>query len=464
MSILSQLFILSPRGDKLVFKDYRQDLPRNADEYFFRKFKFWDNENKQHPAPSGGDCPPFFVEKKICFAYVRKNGIIFAAALKHWDVSPCLVSEILFRLCRILKDFLGVLSEEKIRSNFTLVYEILDEMLDSGVIQELSTERLRPYIAGAPDIVTNGGGSDKIDKVLDAAEMGFNTIFGGKKPLTRKSDDSQRSVMERRNEIYIDVIERVSAVFAAEGGHMISADVNGSITMKSFLAGSPVLKIGFNEDLAVGRTPQNRYSSVILDSCNFHDTVNFTDFESQRYLTLQPPDGEFALMSYRFLKQDFPPPFKITPSIEVASDFKIELILRVRADLMSNLKGINCIIKCPVPKCTTSVGFELGVGPNASDQKTEYRSAEKVCVWTIPTFMGGAEHVCKIGIALERKITPYIRRELSPLTMNFEIPNHNISGLAIKSLILNDGRAGSNAPQRWVRNITQATSYVTRLK
>ncbi len=140
---ISQIFILSPRGDKLVFKDYRQDAPGNADEIFFRKYKFWDG--KDHQAPPYGDCPPFFIEKGINFCHIKRGNLLFVCTSLH-NVSPSTTCEVLVRVVKIVKDFLGVVSEEAIRKNFVLVYELLDEMLDVGVAQELTTERLRPYI------------------------------------------------------------------------------------------------------------------------------------------------------------------------------------------------------------------------------------------------------------------------------------------------------------------------------
>ncbi len=38
---------------------------------------------------------------------------------------------------------------------------------------------------------------------------------------------------------------------------------------------------------------------VIIDDCNFHDCVNTNEFEMNRTLKIQPPDGEFTVMNYR---------------------------------------------------------------------------------------------------------------------------------------------------------------------
>ena len=43
----------------------------------------------------------------------------------------------------MFKDYCGTLSEESIRKNFVLLYELLDEMLDFGYPQTTSTEHLK---------------------------------------------------------------------------------------------------------------------------------------------------------------------------------------------------------------------------------------------------------------------------------------------------------------------------------
>lgn len=56
-------------------------------------------------------------------------------------------------MCIIVKDFCGVLSEEAIRKNFILIYELLDEILDFGYPQLLSTEQVKPHIVNEPIVI-----------------------------------------------------------------------------------------------------------------------------------------------------------------------------------------------------------------------------------------------------------------------------------------------------------------------
>lgn len=56
---------------------------------------------------------------------------MFFVATTRVNVSPSLVLELLQRIARVIKDYLGILNEESLRKNFVLVYELLDEVIVS---------------------------------------------------------------------------------------------------------------------------------------------------------------------------------------------------------------------------------------------------------------------------------------------------------------------------------------------
>lgn len=60
--------------------------------------------------------------------YVKKSGLYFVATAR-FNVSPTFVVELMNRISKVFKDYCGVLNEEAIRKNFTLLYELIDEMI-----------------------------------------------------------------------------------------------------------------------------------------------------------------------------------------------------------------------------------------------------------------------------------------------------------------------------------------------
>jgi AP-4 complex subunit mu-1 len=86
--------------------------------------------------------------------------------------------------------------------------------------------------------------------------------------------------------------------------------------VKSYLAGNPPIALALNDSLAIGRREGDggtyggagAHDAVMLDDCNFHESVALTRFDSERTLELVPPDGEIAVMNYRWCpKNPYPP-------------------------------------------------------------------------------------------------------------------------------------------------------------
>ena len=55
--------------------------------------------------------------------------MFYDCPLTQFNVSPSFTLELIDRLAKVFKDYCGVLTEEAIRKNFILIYELLDEMI-----------------------------------------------------------------------------------------------------------------------------------------------------------------------------------------------------------------------------------------------------------------------------------------------------------------------------------------------
>ena len=56
-------------------------------------------------------------------------------------------------MMKIFRDYCGVLNEESIRKNFVLIYEIIDEVIDYGHAQLVTTENIRQFIVNEPVLI-----------------------------------------------------------------------------------------------------------------------------------------------------------------------------------------------------------------------------------------------------------------------------------------------------------------------
>ncbi|XP_058747780.1 AP-4 complex subunit mu-like isoform X1 [Vicia villosa] len=450
--MISQFFVLSQRGDNIVFRDYRGEVPKGSSEIFFRKVKFWEDGELQ-------EAPPVFNVDGVNYFHVKVVGLLFVATTRI-NISPSFVFELLQRIARVIKDYLGILNEDSLRKNFVLVYELLDEVIDFGYVQTTSTELLKSYIFNEPI-------------VIDAARLsplGPAAIFSqGTKRMpgiaVTKSVVATEPGGRRREEIFVDIIEKISITFSSSG-YILTSEIDGTIQMKSYLTGNPEIRLALNEDLSIGRGqgPVSGYRSssggaVILDDCNFHESVRLDSFDTNRTLSLIPPDGEFPVMNYR-MTQAFKPPFRINALIEEAGSLKAEVLLKLSAEFASSITANTIKVQMPLPKYTTRVSFELE--PGATGQTTDFREANKKLEWSLKKINGGSEHTLRAKLTFSQESHGNISKESGPVSMTFTIPMYNVSQLQVKYLQIVK-KFGTHEPYRWVRYVTQANSYVARI-
>ncbi|CAM9625766.1 unnamed protein product, partial [Pylaiella littoralis] len=410
---VSQFFILSPRGDTIISKDYRGDAVPGTTDTFFRKVKFWE----------GGDPPPCFTFDGMNYIYVRKNGLLFAVST-HWNVSPSMFLELLNRLAKVFKDYCGVLSEEAIRKNFILVYELLDETLDYGYPQGTSTETLRNHVRNEP-ILVDSAKSMRLPSALKTKTAPSSSV---QKPVSGTGQNSGA----QRNEIFVDILERRLSVLFSQSGQVVNSSIDGCIQMKSYLSGNPELRLALNEDLVVGKSNAGAgFGSVVLDDCNFHECAKLDEFDSMRQLSFTPPDGEFVLLNYR-INAEFRCPFRLFPSVGDIDPYRMEVVVIVRADMPETAAGTNVVVRVPVPRNAVSVHSE--VESRVPGQSAEYSAAEHRVVWTIKKFQGSSELTLRTKVTLPNIVNASNRKEVGPVSMQFEIPMYNVSNLQVRYL------------------------------
>ncbi|KAE9089282.1 hypothetical protein PF002_g20791 [Phytophthora fragariae] len=137
------------------------------------------------------------------------------------------------------------------------------------------------------------------------------------------------------------------------------------------------------------------------------------------------------------------------------------MVLKIRADMPENNYGANVIIRFPVPQSTVAVSCDIG--KSSAGQLAEYRENENQVRWAIKRFTGGTELTLRAKITLGQP-SPHVRREIGPVSMNFEIPMYNTSSLQVRYLrIPEHARHPNYTYKRWVRYVTQSSSYVCRI-
>ncbi|CAI0467832.1 unnamed protein product [Linum tenue] len=452
--MISQFFVLSQRGDNIVFRDYRGDVQKGSAEIFFRKVKFWKDDGEE-------EAPPVFNVDGVNYFHVKVVGLLFVATTRV-NMSPSLVLELLQRIARVIKDYLGILNEDSIRKNFVLVYELLDEVIDFGYVQTTSTEVLKSYVFNEPIVID----AARLQP-LNPASMFMQGTKRMPGTAVTKSVVANDPGGRKREEIFVDIIEKISVTFSSSG-YILTSEIDGTIQMKSYLSGNPEIRLALNEDLAIGTSggratydyrSSSGSGSVILDDCNFHESVRLDSFDIDRTLSLVPPDGEFPVMNYR-MTQEFKPPFRINTLIEEAGSLRAEVILKISAEFPSNITANTIIVQMPLPKYTARATFELEAG--AVGQTTDFKESTKRLEWGLKKISGGSEHTLRAKLTFSQELHGNITKEAGPVSLTFTIPMYNVSKLQVKYLQIAK-KSSSYNPYRWVRYVTQANSYVARI-
>jgi len=448
---VSQLFILAPNGHAIVYKDYRGELPKDTSETFFHEL-----------VEKGTSCPPVFTSEGVSYMSVKQSGLHFLCTSVD-NACPSLVLSLLTQLTKVVKDYLGVLNEEALRKNFTLVYEIVDEVLDYGYPQNAATTDLQAFLFNKPVSVEQ----PSVTSVLPSFKPN---------PKTMASTAAAKSVVAAGqglagwragsgNEIFIDLVDRVSVLLTAEG-QVRTFSVDGCIQMKSFLKGSPQVHLALNEDLVIaaqgGARGSAAYGSVQLDDVNFHECVVLDRFEAEKTLSLTPPSGEFVVMNFRIgtLRSERQLPFRVWPTVHTVHENKKELQVTVKADFPDKLHAVNVRVSFVVPKSVQSTTVNLPPGAAKGSQVATYSENTRAVEWTVKKWPGGAALSLSTKMVLPTGCD--LKKEMGPISMAFEIPCYNVSQLAVRHLHIVE-RDKSYKPHRWVRCLTHASSYCCRI-
>lgn len=469
--MISNFFVLSPRGDTILAKQYRAKADEGAHERshtdaFFRKVKFWDEASlnsgcvedlsESEDGDRKADAPPVFIMPDgLSYLHVKRNGLIFGCASAR-NVSPVTVIELLSKIAKVFKDYCGTLSEEALRKNFILLYELLDEMIDYGYPQITQTENLKLFVYNEPIVVAPVASTGNLVNPKTAAASAVHKPViasvnaNGKKNVTTHN---------QKNEIFVDILERLNVLFS-NNGYVLNSSIDGCIQMKSYLAGSPELRLALNEDLQIKKDPNSTYASVTLDDVIFNNCVNLTEFEQSRTLSFIPPDGEFVVLNYR-MTGEFRVPFRIFPAIEETSSTTIELSILIRAEIPDNHFGANVSVEIPLPRTTVAATCTM-LTQSPGPASAEYISQDRKILWQIKKFPGTTEQTLKAKVTFSSPCTTQLRKEIGPINLNFEIPMYNVSNLQVRYLRIAEGIPGYS-PYRWVRYVTQSSSYICRL-
>lgn len=386
-----------------------------------------------------GEMLPVFTEGGVTYVWLRYSNVYLLAITKR-NSNAMMMLFFLQKLVEVMKEYFGELEEESIKDNFVIIYELLDETMDFGYPQITETAILKEYITTESNVLRR-------------------ELVRPPQAVTNQVSWRSEGIVHKKNEVYLDVIERLN-LMVLPNGTVVNSEIMGTVRVRSFLSGMPTLRLGLNDKLmfeATGRRPV-RGKAVELEDVKFHQCVRLADFEEDRTISFIPPDGEFILMTYR-LNIPVKPLLWVETVVEKHGRSRVEYMVKAQSHYKDKTPANDVDIFIPVPPDVDTPAFKATIG------RVSYVPDLDAIKWSIKQFYGQREFLMRAHFGL-----PSIESEegdleaawKKPILVRFEIPYFTVSGLQVRYLKVTE-RSGYQA-MPWVRYITQNGDYQIRMR
>uniref|UniRef100_A0AAY5L3V1 MHD domain-containing protein n=1 Tax=Esox lucius TaxID=8010 RepID=A0AAY5L3V1_ESOLU len=393
--MIGGLFIYNHKGEVLISRVYRDDIGRNAVDAF-RVNVIHARQQVRSPVTNIA---------RTSFFHVKRSNIWLAAVTKQ-NVNAAMVFEFLYKMCDVMTAYFGKISEENIKNNFVLIYELLDEILDFGYPQNSETGALKTFIT------QTGIKSQSKEEQSQITSQ-----------VTGQIGWRREGIKYRRNELFLDVLESVNLLMSPQG-QVLSAHVSGRVVMKSYLSGMPECKFGMNDKIVIDKQGKG----------------GATDEAGKRYRTTK----------------DIILPFRVIPLVREVGRTKLEVKVVIKSNFKPSLLAQKIEVRIPTPLNTSGVQVICMKG------KAKYKASENAIVWKIKRMAGMKES----QISAEIELLPTNDKKKwarPPISMNFEVP-FAPSGLKVRYLKVFEPKLNYSDHDviKWVRYIGRSGIYETR--
>ncbi|CAM2698179.1 unnamed protein product [Rotaria socialis] len=363
--MIHSLFIINASGDVFMEKHWKTVVGKSICDYFFEA---------QSKCANAEDVPPVIATPHHYLINIFRNNLYFVAVLTN-EIAPLFVIEFLHRIVEVFEDYFTECTETSLKDNYVIVYELLDEMLDSGLPLATETNILKELIK-PPNIfrkVANlvTGDNTNVDMSREHAKR---LAVGMESGITwRKVGIVHRTT----NEILFDIIESFDAIID-QRGMIITAEISGVIDCCVKLSGMPDLTLSF-------------INPRLLDDVSFHPCVRLKKWESERVLSFIPPDGNFRLISYHIGTQNsisIPVYVKHNIQFREGSGGRFELTVGPKQTMGKTLEAV--VIECTMPKSVLNCTLTPTQG------KCTFDPVKKILVWDIGKIESNAQSAARL--------------------------------------------------------------------
>ncbi|EOD10147.1 Apm2, medium subunit of the adaptin 2 complex [Emiliania huxleyi CCMP1516] len=433
--MISNVLLINQKGEVVISRIYREGASQKTIDTF---------RNQVIASKEAGRLPVKVLDH-TAFMFI-KHGNMYAVAVSSGNAQAALAFQFLHELIKVLKSYFGDFTEESVRNNFILIYELLDEVLDYGYPQNTSDDVLKMYI-------TQEGNRKAMQDRAGGASSGVTIQATGAISWRKEG------IKYRKNELFIDVVENCNLLMSSKGT-ILRNDVSGCIMVKCYLSGQPECKFGLNDKLLLDNEAKAKKSNlrrpgsgIDIDDVSFHQCVKLGKFDMDRTISFVPPDGEFQLMSYR-ITENVNLPFRVLPVVKELGRTRLEINIKVKSMFTFKLFATNVVIKIPCPKNTAIANVSAASG------KCKYEPEHGGIIWKLRRFPGDTEYFMSGEVEMMQSVSEKVWSR-PPITMDFQVPMFAASGLHVRFLKVFE--KSNYQTIKWVRYITKAGQYQHRI-
>jgi len=433
--MISNVLLINQKGEVVISRIYREGASQKTIDTF---------RNQVIASKEAGRLPVKVLDH-TAFMFI-KHGNMYAVAVSSGNAQAALAFQFLHELIKVLKSYFGDFTEESVRNNFILIYELLDEVLDYGYPQNTSDDVLKMYI-------TQEGNRKAMQDRSGGASSGVTIQATGAISWRKEG------IKYRKNELFIDVVENCNLLMSSKGT-ILRNEVSGCIMVKCYLSGQPECKFGLNDKLLLDNEAKAKKSNlrrpgsgIDIDDVSFHQCVKLGKFDMDRTISFVPPDGEFQLMSYR-ITENVNLPFRVLPVVKELGRTRLEINIKVKSMFTFKLFATNVVIKIPCPKNTAIANVSAASG------KCKYEPEHGGIIWKLRRFPGDTEYFMSGEVEMMQSVSEKVWSR-PPITMDFQVPMFAASGLHVRFLKVFE--KSNYQTIKWVRYITKAGQYQHRI-
>ena len=185
---------------------YRDDIGRNAVDAF--------RVNVIHAR--GQVRSPVTNIARTSYFHIKRSNLWLAAVTKQ-NVNATMVFEFLLKVVEVMQNYFGKISEENVKNNFVLIYEILDEIVDFGYPQNSDTGILKTFITqqGVKSATKEEQAAITSQVNISIPSYFYDNILSVQ--VTGQIGWRREGIKYRRNELFLDVIEYVNLLMSPQG-------------------------------------------------------------------------------------------------------------------------------------------------------------------------------------------------------------------------------------------------------